>query len=153
MSEELRPRRRVYRVFVRPGAQFKLFAPFLVFMLAWTTILLLVAWTFHGMLDHLSAPAASLTANEIANLQRLNRNLLQIVLWGSLAAIVFSFGFWLSFSHHVFGPMVQIHRQIKRLKDGEVVEPIRLRRRDEFQNVAESLNELTDRLQGKDRAA
>jgi methyl-accepting chemotaxis protein len=113
---------------------------------AWTAILVAVAWVFHDMLDRMGGPAHAFTAGEILKLQTLNRNMYHIVLWGSLASIVLSFAFWLSLSHSVFGPMVQIHRHIKKLKDGELDQQIRLRSNDEFHNVAESLNELTDKL-------
>jgi hypothetical protein len=109
-------RRRYHRIFIQPRAQLRLFAPFFVFMLAWTAVVVIIAWAFHGMLEQVSGPEQSLTADQIAKLQILNRKMFQVVMYGSLTAIVSSFLFWLKFSHNVFGPIVQIHRQIDKLK-------------------------------------
>jgi nitrate/nitrite-specific signal transduction histidine kinase len=142
-------RRRYYRIFIQPRAQFKLFAPFFVFMASWTAVILLVSYVFKGMLDQVSGPAQSLSADQITKLQVLSHVMFKTVVWGSFAAVALSFLFWLSFSHSVFGPIVQIHRQIKRLKNGELDKKIHLRAHDEFHNVADSLNELTDELKSR----
>jgi hypothetical protein len=148
MSES-RWRRRYHRILIRPRAQLKLFAPFFLFMLVWTAVVMLSAWVFHGMIDQLSGPAQSLSTEQIAKLQILNHRMYQILMWGSGSAIVLSFGFWLAYSHSVFGPMVQIHRQIRLLSKGQASQKIQLRPHDEFHNVAESLNELTEKLKTK----
>jgi len=142
-------RRRYWRLLIEPRAQFKLFAPFFGFMLAWTAVIMTLAWVFHGMIDQLSAPAATLTPDQIAKLQVLNKRMFQVVMWGSGSAIGVSFLFWLGFSHSVFGPMVQIHRQIKRLAAGDPGHIVQLRPHDEFKKVATSLNDLTEKLKSK----
>jgi methyl-accepting chemotaxis protein len=142
-------RRRYYRLLIEPRAQLKLFAPFFIFMLAWTAVIMTLAWVFHGMIGQLSAPAQSLTPDQIAKLQILNKRMFQVFMWGSGSSIALSFFFWLGFSHNVFGPIVQIHRQIKRLASGDPGHNIQLRTNDEFKHVAHSLNELTEKLKSK----
>src|SRR4051812_709343 len=137
-------RRRYYRLLVQPLAQFRLFAPFFVFMVAWTAVLMLTAWVYKGMVDKISGPAQSLTPYDVQNLQALNKTMFQIFMWGGSVSIMACFGFYLVFSHKVFGPIVQIHRHIKMLTEGNTDGVVKLRANDEFEHLAEAVNELTE---------
>lgn len=142
-------RRRYYRLLIHPRAQLKLFAPFFVFMLAWTAIFMVMGWVLHGMIDELTGPAATLTEDQIHKLQLLNTRLFKVFMIGAASSVAMAFGFWMGFSHSVFGPMIQIHRQIKRLASGQPGAEIKLRPKDEFQMVARDLNALTEALKNK----
>ncbi|MFH1674981.1 MAG: hypothetical protein ABIF87_16375 [Pseudomonadota bacterium] len=55
----------------------------------------------------------------------------------------------LSYSHRTAGPLVRIKKGIEMLSEGRDMPPVRLRKNDQFKELAESLNELRSHL--KDR--
>ncbi|MGE3387674.1 MAG: hypothetical protein AB7K41_13170 [Bdellovibrionales bacterium] len=52
-------------------------------------------------------------------------------------------------THRIVGPMVAIHRQLDSLIDGDFSNEVRLRKHDEFADVAEKVNLLTRKLRGQ----
>ena len=54
--------------------------------------------------------------------------------------------FSILFSHRIFGPMVPILRHIRMLSSGDYSQRIRIRKGDEFGEIVDALNELTEKL-------
>ncbi|HSN42173.1 MAG TPA: HAMP domain-containing protein, partial [Burkholderiales bacterium] len=75
-------------------------------------------------------------------------------LWVALtsisAAIMLFIATWVLFlTHRVTGPIYHIKRVIAELRRGDTKARVRLRKNDEFQDLAKSFNELIDELQKK----
>lgn len=75
-------------------------------------------------------------------------------LWVALtsisAAIMLFIATWVLFlTHRVTGPIYHIKRVIAELRRGDTKVRVRLRKNDEFQDLARSFNELIDELQKK----
>lgn len=70
----------------------------------------------------------------------------------ALAAI--SVGVGVVLSHRIFGPMVSIQRHVIEMNNGNYKSRVKLRKKDEFQDLANALNDLAARLEsGKDDAS
>ena len=80
---------------------------------------------------------------EIVNNWKLTRNsiilIMLLALFGVGAAA-------LIFSHRIVGPIFRIKRYIDMLADGEDIPVVKIRKNDEFQDVAQSLERLRKRI-------
>ncbi len=50
------------------------------------------------------------------------------------------------FTHRFVGPMIRFRQVLRQLAQGETVPPVKLRRKDFWQDVAKELNQVSDRL-------
>ncbi len=50
------------------------------------------------------------------------------------------------FTHRFVGPMIRFRQVLRQLAQGETVPPVKLRRKDFWQDVANELNQVSDRL-------
>lgn len=73
-----------------------------------------------------------------------------IGLLGILIMGLFTFLFWVFFSKNIFGPIVPFRQHLDKLCKGDFASRVRLRKGDEFKDLAEDLNHLAELLeQGK----
>ncbi|PKK91951.1 MAG: hypothetical protein CVV64_00560 [Candidatus Wallbacteria bacterium HGW-Wallbacteria-1] len=61
---------------------------------------------------------------------------------GIVAGVLFLFSLFLS--HQIAGPIFRIETELERLSSGDLERPVRLREGDEFQEIADGINTLSD---------
>jgi methyl-accepting chemotaxis protein len=73
-------------------------------------------------------------------------------LYFGVSAVVFVLMMTLGilYSHRIVGPLHNLNNKMKRIADGEDLSPLKFRRRDQFQELAESFNAMVAKL--KDRS-
>jgi signal transduction histidine kinase len=80
---------------------------------------------------------------EILGVWNSTRNSIIII----LLLVLFGVGIAaLLFSHRIVGPIFRIKRYIDMLADGQDIPPVKIRKNDEFQDVADSLERLRQRI-------
>ena len=80
---------------------------------------------------------------EILGVWNTTRNSIIII----LLLVLFGVGIAaLLFSHRIVGPIFRIKRYIDMLADGQDIPPVKIRKNDEFQDVADSLERLRQRI-------
>jgi methyl-accepting chemotaxis protein len=69
-------------------------------------------------------------------------------LYFTVSAVVFALmmGLGIMYSHRIAGPMYQLNNKMKRIAAGEELTPIRFRRKDQFQELAENFNAMIEKL-------
>lgn len=72
--------------------------------------------------------------------------LVWVTLMGSLSAF-FAVAVGLYFSHKLAGPIYRFKIELQRIAEGQEARPIRLRKGDDFQDVADALNSALGRIQ------
>lgn len=134
-------RRKIQNFNIDPKAQLRFARPFLVLMV----VSFLVINTSYYQIYRLR-----LAINESSNLEYLaaiNGLLSQMIWVSSLGMILLgllSLLFWIIYSHRVFGPVVQLRRQIENIRNGDFSYRIQLRKTDELKDVADDLNALAE---------
>lgn len=86
------------------------------------------------------------TVNSAALVQHLNT-----MIFGSILAVVATSGICFAFvvflTHRFYGPLVPIHRHIEELKKGNFTSRLKVRKKDELQELCDQLNDLSEELQ------
>lgn len=135
-------RRKIKHILVKSGAQLRLFYPFAVLLIVNVLTWMAAYWW-------ISTPAAANSTSEIVRLETahyLASNLVVVGLVGVTLSGLLTFIFWLTLSHRIFGPEVPILRQLDQMIAGNFQSRIRLRRRDEWMEVANRINQLSEKL-------
>ncbi|HVK61452.1 MAG TPA: hypothetical protein VM432_07875 [Bdellovibrionales bacterium] len=106
-------------------------------------------------LYYLSSTIASL-ANTFAVSPDVAQDLNRSILTASIALIAFSvtltfvmFAAGIALSHRIFGPMIPIKRLIEQLRAGDYKARGSLRKKDEWHDVMDGLNDLAEKLERK----
>ena len=134
--------RRIRGLLVKPHSQlrfaFMLFGAGLLFLVVLVAYLLL---SFNSTIESLHA-YYQIDASVIDRLQTaLFSTIVMTVIFGVvLAAITFSAG--IALSHRIFGPVVPFQRHLNNLIEGNYSSRVSLRKRDEFQELMISMNQL-----------
>jgi signal transduction histidine kinase len=70
------------------------------------------------------------------------------IMFGATSIVIFGLTglFGLFLTNRVAGPMMRLQNDLRRLVNGEEVKPINLRKNDYFQQFADDLNKLSDKL-------
>lgn len=98
------------------------------------------------------SPDAEFAADLRAQLEAEDREVLMMLaaFWLALVALLFVVG--IVATHRIVGPIHVVDRYVRRIRDGEPVEPRPLRRGDEFQTLYRHVNEMAAALRAE-RAA
>ena len=145
MTTPLTTRRIIANLFVEPGALIRLSIPFLTMVIVFTGFMFVIYLELANALKR----AQEASANSAA-ISALQETFSQIVLAGSVGLGVLylvCFGYWIVYSHRIFGPVVPIRRTIQKLTSGDYSTRINLRLSDEFKNIADDLNHLAEALE------
>lgn len=139
-------RREASNFAVDPKAQLRFAVPFVILFFVSLGTINLIFWQVFSQRTSMasSAPPEALAF--------LNNVMGQAVIWSSLGMVLIglvSLILWMIYSHRIFGPVLQIRRQVDSMKSGNFDFKIVLRRRDEFQELAEELNALAQQLKAK----
>lgn len=125
-----------------PRATARLSIPFLALLLISSIIVLMMNWQFASRLFSFEAIDLTTFGGILADMNRTG--VIGILVLGTL-----TFCFWLIYSKRIFGPMVPFRKHIRELCEGNYSSRIRLRKRDEFKELAEELNRLAETLEKK----
>ena len=113
---------------------------------------LALAAFYNHVLQVVAVTAVPLYASgpELAELRHLPGLRDTLIAWVTLMtglSVLFAVGTGLYFSHKMAGPVYRFKAELKRIEEGKRVREIVLRKGDDFQDVAESLNRALERLQ------
>ena len=138
-----RNQRQVKNLLINPRVQLRLYAPFLVMIALFTVVVDVVIMYSSSQLHRTVVHAAPELAPQISTVF-----FKVVILSGAGLIVVGVVGFFLALSqtHRVVGPMVPISRQLRKLRDGIYEGEIKLRKNDEFKDIAADINALTQRL-------
>ncbi len=136
-------RRKISNFSIDPKAQLRFAQPFGILILTSFATINLIFWQIFNVRETVgsSAPPESLAV--------LNGIIGQVTLMACLGMTLMgllSLVLWIVYSHRIFGPVVPLRRQIESLRAGNYDVRIRLRRNDEFKDLAEELNKLAEHL-------
>lgn len=101
---------------------------------------------FYLMAEQLGVPE-SIAYNLVPVLHKIN-----LILVIGLPVISLAILFWgLIVSHRIAGPVYRLEKDLEKIENGDLAFRIRLRRKDELVSIAEGINRLLDKLQGRER--
>lgn len=145
--QDSKGRRKVKNILLAPKSQIRIGA--IVFAIGFITMSVLFGIILMRFNDILDAFVAISTDRELA--MEASRST-KVALWVTYSALLLGFLFStfylaLKVTHRYLGPMVAIRRQIHAMKEGQYAERVKLRQDDEFQDIADDLNALAERLQ------
>lgn len=101
---------------------------------------------FYLMAEQLGVPE-SIAYNLIPVLHKIN-----LILVVGLPIISVAILFWgLIVSHRIAGPVYRLEKDLERMEKGELGLRIKIRKKDELGSIAEGINRLLDKVQGKPR--
>lgn len=152
MSEnqpDMSNRRSLNRIFVSPRSQMKY--SFFLFGCGLTLMTIFFAY-FMFTLNSTIKALSDVYQFDPEVTQTLQNSMLSAVLMTiafSTVLTIISFMAGILMSHRIFGPMVPIRRHLKALIEGDYSSRLTLRKKDEFQDVAEDLNELAKVLDNR----
>ncbi len=141
-------KRKVQNIFVLPGIQARLFAPFL-------TMLVVAVVLINGILfvvfSALYRAFPDLTPEQGEALSQMLYNSVITSAIGLALMAFLGFALTIIISHRLLGPLVSIKRHMQSLIEGRYEGRLRLRKNDELHFLADQINSLADRLkeQGK----
>lgn len=138
-------RRKAGNVVIDPGALFRLSLPFIVLVMISAAIIVAMDTLVLNALKE--AAAGDANAALIAPLNELVSKIFLVAVVGLTTLGSVCIFFWFVVSHRIFGPTIPFRRHIQSLIDGDYTVRVQLRKRDEFQDLAEALNQLTNKLQ------
>lgn len=132
-------------LFVRPGAQFK------VFFLAAGLGQLILSLTFISYLyfiDYLVTSGVEITGTDPGSMSFLDSLFWMRIVIVVMTAIILGVSFIIVslMTYRIYGPTVPILRMIESLKQGQYGQTRNLRKSDELKNVMDELNELSQIL-------
>ncbi len=134
---------------VRLGAQLRYFG---YVNLVWTAISIIVLCGSSYLLNdsvRSLAEIENLSEETRQSLALLIRYPIYIAITCLLVGGIFAFLHSLRFSHRVFGPLVPLQNMIKNLTEGDYTTRLSLRKDDELQELANSMNKLAETLESK----
>lgn len=127
-------------------ARFRLLMPFVILIAAVAMIGFSMNRTITAIGAQFSASFAEQTEATI-QLNLLIEKVKTVILIDIGFIIVLALLLWAYYSFRIFGPLVAIYRHVHALISGEYTSRVKLRRHDEFMDLADHLNHLAEVLQ------
>ena len=139
-------RRKIKNLWLAPKSQFR--TAILIFILGFSFISVLFGVMLYRLDEMITALVA--LAQDPAQAASATANT-SVVLWSTYGFLLLSLlcsalFLALTITHRYLGPIVPIQRQVKRLLNGEYEGAVSLRKGDQFQELADDINQLTERL-------
>jgi nitrate/nitrite-specific signal transduction histidine kinase len=141
-------RRKIKNMFLAPKSQATTGGIIAIFgFVAITAIFSVILFRFSEMIDVLVAMASD---SELAEQAAQNTKLTIWMTYATLIVGFIAFAMFMSvkLTHRYLGPMVAIRRHLDAVVEGQYDDRIQLREDDEFMDIAEKINVLTERLEG-----
>ena len=132
----VKPREQLRYAFVFFGGGLALMAGYIVLFLYYLNVTIMNLATSYSI-----APDVATTLNTAF----LTASIATVIFAATLTLIMFAAG--VALSHRIFGPIVPMKRLIEDLTNGNYSSRVALRKTDEFQDVADSLNQLAENLE------
>lgn len=139
-------RRQASNFAVDHKAQLRFAIPFVILFVVSLSTINVVFWKIFSERSSMSSGAPP---EALAFLSSVMGQAVILCSIGMLAIGVVSLILWMLYSHRIFGPMVPIRRQVDAIKNGNYDFKIVLRKRDEFKELADELNNLALHLKSK----
>ena len=142
--------RKLKNIFINPGAQFRLFLPYIVLMSLASILINVLLYATAGELFLMIPDMTPALSSKISDLA-LRGGLIGAAGLSIMAVL----GFILSsvLSHRFLGPLVPIERFIRGLSEGNYDQVLTLRKTDELHGLANELNNLATKLREQAPAA
>ena len=135
-------RRQVKSIIIDSKAFLRFSIPFLIMLCSNLVVALVISY----QLSSVSEQTENLDPRALGFIFQMVSNVRLTLSIGMSACGLFSFVLWVIFSHRIFGPIVPLRRQLQKLAAGDFEDRIKLRTRDEFKDVANDINQLTEIL-------
>ena len=139
-------KRKLRNFLVDSQAQFRLAFSFLILCMCSVG---LIVYLFFSTSNLMAQQIDFSNTQMIALITQIKTKILVICTLGVLFLGTLCGLLWAMASHRIFGPMVQIHKQLDNFLSGDYQSKIKLRSHDEFHALAEKLNQIGDILQSK----
>lgn len=139
-------RRRIQNALVNPKSQLSLAIPFLLVVMYASA---LVAFVFFQFSNAINLNIAGMSAETLELLSQAQERLFLQMSLGIILLFIATIVYWAFVSHRIFGPFVQIEKQVDNFLAGRYSDKIQLRQHDEFKGLATKLNELGTQLERK----
>jgi HAMP domain-containing protein len=98
--------------------------------------------TFNTLISQLISIKSVVNISSMLN--KLHTTLLiRLICMGALL-IILVFYLEVRFLHRIVGPLVRIERALREISEGKDIEPIKIRKTDYYQSLADSVNKLID---------
>jgi methyl-accepting chemotaxis protein len=134
------------RYFIKSGLQMRYLRLVLLAIILPTFLFALCLYylIFYLMAEQLGIPE-SIAYNIIPVLNKIN-----IILLIGLPVISILLLFWgLVISHRIAGPVYRLEQDLKKIAEGDFSLRIKLRKKDELVSIAEGINKVLDKAEGK----
>src|SRR6185503_13559923 len=138
-------KRSMSNIVIDPRALLRISVPFLALLIANAAVIFWMEWQISSELSQLQIQDAT----TVTALLSLTKKTSFAGMVGLCAVGVLCFVMWTIYSHRLFGPTVPIRKHLSALKSGDYSSRIHLRRRDEFKQIADELNDLAEILAKK----
>jgi hypothetical protein len=148
-TSQSKNRRTAGGLWVRPRAQMKQAFTIVVVGIVYQMVLIGVLGYFSNKsfqiiaeVYHIEPDAVSVVTDSIFS------NVVIVLALGIVLGVIAVF-VWIRMNHRFFGPLVPIARHIDEMTQGNYATRLKLRKDDEWQDLADGLNKLAAKLEGK----
>ncbi len=138
--------RRFRTVIIDAKGQLRLFLPLAVLLTGAVILVVVLYQVMLGAVGNLTENASSECVSSLAGMVDMLFQLEVVIVGGMIALVVLTFVLGIVYSHRIYGPKVALLRHVKSLTEGDYSVTAKLRRFDEFQDLADGLNELATAL-------
>ena len=142
-----RYRRSLLNPQVDKRARFRLLMPFIILVAAIMMIGYSMYKTITAIGDQFSHTLAGQNPETTFQFGQLIQKVKTVIVIDIGFIMVLALLLWAYYSFRIFGPLVAVYRHLRALIDGEYTSRVRLRRHDEFTDLANQLNHLAEVLQ------
>jgi HAMP domain-containing protein len=145
-----RNKRSAKKLFIAPSRQLKLtFAMLSIGILVTALLLAYLVTKVSQTVDLLepSHPSAALIVTDSLS------PVLNLLIAGQALLWIFCLLVGVLVSHKIYGPLVPMLRHVRNLQEGSYSSRVKLREGDELEDLAGALNELAEKLEGREKKA
>ncbi len=144
-------RRKLKNILIAPKAQFRTaITIFIVGFLFISAVFGITLYQLHDLINTLVDLAGNSEEASMAT-RHMGAVLISTYIFLLLSFLCSTLFLAITITHRYLGPAVAIRRHIHRLIEGNYEQPLRLRKNDQFKDLAEDLNRLTEKLKSSAR--
>lgn len=144
--KSVRNMRQLSSVMVDAKGQLRLFVPLAILLCGSMTLVITLYRVMASSLGEFTQLASAECITVLANFIEVLYRLEIIVSVGFIGLGILTFVLGIFYSHRIYGPKVALIRQVKSLIEGDYSAEAKLRKHDEFQDLAAELNRLAQSL-------
>ena len=140
-------RRKARNFLLKPMLQMKLPLYILILSFTFGLLAMLVGFVYFEQLYAMMLENTSQTSYLQETVSEQTGNFVEALIMLLIGYVLLMTGITTIYTHRMIGPTITIKRHVRALKKGIYSSRISLRRRDEFKDLAEELNELAEILE------